>query len=85
MKKLNEADPIYTRQGADYMNEKYGTEDGPWVPVKDRPGNLLRVMDSEDFELTGVTVRNSPAWTCELYHSRNINIHHARTEGGCYQ
>lgn len=78
VKKLNDADPKYTRQGADFMNEKYGTEDGPWVPVKDRPGNLLRVMDSEDFELTGVTVRNSPAWTCEMYHSRNINIHHAR-------
>jgi len=75
---LDESDRKYTRQKADFMNEKYGTEDGPWVPVKDRPGNLLRVMDSEDFELTGVTVRNSPAWTCEMYHSRNINIHHAR-------
>jgi len=78
VKKLNDADPKYTRQGADFMNEKYGTEDGPWVPPKDRPGNLLRVMDSQDFELTGVTVRNSPAWTCEMYHSDNINIHHAR-------
>jgi hypothetical protein len=78
VKKLNDADPKYTRQGADFMNEKYGTDDGPWVPVKDRPGNLLRVLDSEDFELTGVTVRNSPAWTCEMYHSNNINIHHAR-------
>jgi hypothetical protein len=78
VKKLNDADPKYTRQSADFMNEKYGVEDGPWVPVNDRPGNLLRVMDSEDFELTGVTVRNSPAWTCEMYHSKNINIHHAR-------
>jgi len=78
VKTLNDANPSYTRQGAAFMDPKYGTEDGPWVPVKDRPGNLLRVMDSEDFELTGVTVRNSPAWTCEMYHSKNINIHHAR-------
>jgi len=76
--KTIDIDPTYTRQGLDFMNPKYGIDDGPWVPVKDRPGNLLRVMDSEDFELTGVTVRNSPAWTCEMYHSRNINIHHAR-------
>lgn len=50
VKTLNDADPKYTRQGADFMNEKYGAEDGPWVPIKDRPGNLLRVMDSEDFD-----------------------------------
>ena len=78
VKTADDSDLKYTRQGADFMNPKFGTQDGPWVPVRDRPGNLLRVMDSEDFELTGVTVRNSPAWTCEMYHSRNINIHHAR-------
>ena len=78
VKTLRDGDPKFTRQGADFMHPRYGVDDGPWVPAPDRPGNLLRVMNSEDVEITGITVRNSPAWTVEIYQSSNINIHHAR-------
>ncbi len=54
-------DTKYTRQGADYMSEKFGTEDGPVLP-KSRPHPTLDINNCSHFLLSGVTIENTPSW-----------------------
>ena len=78
VKILRDADRKLTRQGDDFMDPRFGANDGPWMPLPERPGNLIRIVDSEDVEITGVTIRNAPTWTIEIFNSVHINIHAAR-------
>lgn len=66
-------DKKYIRQGDDYLNPKYGTNDGPWEP-QDRPGNLVRFFDSTNVLLSGVTIQNSWIWTVEIARCQNVNV-----------
>lgn len=61
-------DPKYTRQGADYMSEKFGTEDGPVLP-KRRPGTTIEINNCSHFLLSGVTIKNTPSWAIRLINS----------------
>ncbi|MFC1552497.1 glycoside hydrolase family 28 protein [Candidatus Latescibacterota bacterium] len=61
-------DTKFTRQGADYMSEKFGTEDGPVLP-KDRPHPTLEINNCRNFLLRDVTIKNTPAWAIRLIDS----------------
>jgi hypothetical protein len=49
-------DKKFTRQGEDFMNPKYGTEDGPFEP-RDRPGNMIRFFTDLDVSNSGLRKR----------------------------
>jgi hypothetical protein len=66
-------DKKYTRQGEDFMNPKYGTEDGPLEP-KDRPNNLIRFFNCTNILISGVTIQNSPIWTVHFVRCERVNI-----------
>jgi polygalacturonase len=61
-------DTKFTRQGADYMSEKFGTEHGPVLP-KDRPHPTLEINNCTNFLLRDVTIKNTPAWAIRLIDS----------------
>jgi polygalacturonase len=63
----------YTRQQDDFMNPKYGIEDGPLLP-RDRPGNFIRLYNCTNILVSGVTIRNSPGWGVEIAQSERVNI-----------
>lgn len=71
-------DPNYTRQRKDYMQAKFGTQDGP-VVYPDRPGNLLIFYNCKNVSLRSITIKNSPIWTvhldgCDGVHIEGITI-----------
>jgi hypothetical protein len=66
-------DPRYTRQKADYMNPKYGTETGP-LAHGERPGNVVRFINCRKTLLQGITVQNSPTWTMLFHGCEDVNI-----------
>jgi parallel beta-helix repeat protein len=69
----NDWDAKYTRQKADYMNPKYGTETGP-LAHGERPGNVVRFINCREVLLQGITVQNSPTWTMLFHSCDDVNI-----------
>jgi hypothetical protein len=63
----------YTRQGEDFMDPRFGTADGPLLPL-DRPNNLIRFYDSTNILITGVTIQNSPIWTVHFVRCARVNV-----------
>jgi polygalacturonase len=66
-------DKKYTRQQEDFMNPKYGTQDGP-LEHGERPGNLVRFFDCTNILISGVTIQNSPTWTVQIAQCERVNI-----------
>lgn len=65
-------DALYTRQGLDFMNAKYGNEYGPYeTKPNGRPGTMIILWNTRDVLVRDVTLRNAPNWT----------LHLANTEG----
>ncbi len=67
----------YTRQGADYMNPKYGTEDGPvqWKGnYADRPGVMIIFSGCKNVSLSNIKFVESPNWTVAFTNSAGIKI-----------
>ena len=54
-----------TRQKEDFMNIKYGLDDGP-VAYKKRPGMQLKMMYCENVTLRDFTMRDSPEWSIRI-------------------
>jgi polygalacturonase len=65
----------FTRQGDDFMHPRFGTEDGPFAPQRDRPGNLVRFFNCRNVLLSGVTIQNSPTWTVHINRCDGVKIH----------
>jgi polygalacturonase len=66
-------DKKYTRQQEDFMNSKYGTQDGP-LEHGERPGNLVRFFNCTNILISGVTIQNSPTWTIQIAQCERVNI-----------
>jgi len=66
-------DKKYTRQQDDFMDPKYGTQDGPLAP-RERPGNLVRFFNCTNVLISGLTIQNSPVWTVEVADCERVNI-----------
>ncbi|HVZ96407.1 MAG TPA: glycosyl hydrolase family 28 protein [Chitinophagaceae bacterium] len=68
----------YTRQGADYMNPKYGTEDGPvqWKgDYADRAGVMIIFSNCKNVSLDNIKFQESPNWTVAFANSSDIKVH----------
>ena len=58
-------DPKFTRQGIEYMDQKFGTEDGPVIPYE-RPGRLVAFSQCKNVLIRDVTITDAPLWTVHL-------------------
>ena len=67
----------YTRQGADYMDPKYGREDGPvqWRGSYDnRPGVMVIFSSCKNIRLSNIKLIESPNWTVAFLNSTDIQV-----------
>jgi Glycosyl hydrolases family 28 len=67
----------YTRQGRDYMNQKYGHEDGPvmWKgSYENRPGVMVIFSGCKNIRLNNINLKESPNWTVAFLNSEDIKI-----------
>lgn len=70
-------DKKYTRQGKDYMDPKFGREDGPilWKgSYEDRPGVLLIFSSCKNVTVDQIKLEHSPNWTIAFLNSRDIKL-----------
>ena len=66
--------PSLVRQGKDFLSTKLGPQDGPFVPIKPRPGRMIQINNCDNVMITGVTLQNSPNYTVSVTDSRNVDI-----------
>jgi polygalacturonase len=66
-------DTQFTRQGSDYMSERFGTEDGPVLP-KRRPSPTLEINNCKNFLLRDITIRDTPGWAIRLINSEHADF-----------
>ena len=67
----------YTRQKEDYMNPKYGREDGPvlWKGTyEERPGVMAMFSSCKNITVSQVSFEESPNWTIAFLNSDHINV-----------
>lgn len=62
-KKIDTATTRFTRQKNNYRNVESGIGDGPVVPDKDRPHQMVVFAECENVQVRNVTLLNSPFWT----------------------
>jgi hypothetical protein len=66
-----------TRQGKDYMNPKYGREDGPvlWKgSYAARPGVMIIFSSCKNVHVNDIKIRQSPNWTIAFLNSSEIKV-----------
>lgn len=67
----------YTRQKNDYMNPKYGREDGPvlWKgSYEERPGVMVMFSGCKIVTVSGIRFEESPNWTLAFLNSEGIKV-----------
>lgn len=70
-------DKKYTRQKNDYMNPRYGREDGPvlWKGTyEERPGVMVMFSGCKSVTVSGISFEESPNWTLAFLNSENIKV-----------
>lgn len=70
-------DRKYTRQKNDYMNPKYGREDGPalWKgSYEERPGVMVMFSGCKNVAVSGISFEESPNWTMAFLNSEDIKV-----------
>ena len=66
-------DKSYTRQGENFMDVKYGLEDGP-IKYITRPGMMVVIMNCENVKITDVMLRDTPEWTVRFGDCDNVDV-----------
>ncbi|WP_202552345.1 glycoside hydrolase family 28 protein [Ginsengibacter hankyongi] len=69
--------PKYTRQKDNYMNPKYGRDDGPvlWKGTyEERPGVMFIFSDCKNITIRDIRLEESPNWTIAFLNSEDIKI-----------
>lgn len=70
-------DKKFTRQKDDYMNPKYGREDGPvlWKgSYEDRAGVMVMFSSCKNITVSGIRFEESPNWTIAFLNSEQIAV-----------
>lgn len=70
-------DRKYTRQKKDYMNPKYGREDGPvlWKgSYEERPGVMVMFSGCKNITVNDIRFEESPNWTMAFLNSDGIKV-----------
>ncbi len=71
--KAPDLDPNYTRQGPDYMQAKFGTQDGPYV-YHARPGRIIRLLNCTNILLRDITIVDAPSWTVHFDACTDVTV-----------
>jgi polygalacturonase len=69
--------PANTRQGRDYMNVRYGREDGPvlWKgSYASRPGVMIIFSGCKNVRLSNIKIQRSPNWTIAFFNSSDVKV-----------
>ena len=66
-------DVSFTRQKEDFMNPKYGLEDGP-IAYKERPGMQMVFHFCEDVILKEFTMKDSPSWSLRIGDCSDVTV-----------
>lgn len=67
----------YTRQKDDYMNPKYGRDDGPvlWKGTyEERPGVMVIFSGCKNISINNIRFEESPNWTIAFLNSEDIKV-----------
>ena len=67
----------YTRQKDDYMNPKYGRDDGPvlWKGTyEERPGVMVIFSNCKNITVKDIRLEESPNWTLAFLNSEDVKI-----------
>ncbi|HMK38781.1 MAG TPA: glycosyl hydrolase family 28 protein [Bacteroidota bacterium] len=64
---------MYTRQKEDYMNPKYGLDEGP-IAYERRPGMMVDFLRCSDISLRDVTLRDSPEYALRIGSCENVTV-----------
>jgi len=67
----------YTRQKSDYMNPKYGRDDGPvlWKgSYEERPGVMVIFSDCKKISIRDIHLEDAPNWTVAFSNSEDIKV-----------
>jgi len=67
----------YTRQKSDYMNPKYGSDDGPvlWKGTyEERPGVMVIFSGCKNITVKDIRLEESPNWTIAFLNSDDIKV-----------
>lgn len=71
--KIKDYDVSFTRQGEDFMHERFGFEDGP-IAYDDRPGMQFAFMHCENITFRDFTMRDSPSWSVRFGYCDNVSV-----------
>jgi polygalacturonase len=66
-------DVRYTRQGEDFMHERFGFEDGP-IAFERRPGMTFAFFHCENVTLRDLTIVDSPSWSVRFAYCDNVTV-----------
>ncbi len=69
----NDFERRFTRQGEEFMSEKFGTSDGP-VTYGPRPGRLIAFYNCRDVTMRDVVLKDAPCWTLNFADCENVDI-----------
>jgi polygalacturonase len=71
--KEKDYDVNYTRQGQDFMHERFGFEDGP-ISFDRRPGMQFVFMHCQNVTLRDFTLKDSPSWSVRFGYCDNVSV-----------
>ena len=66
-------DVTFTRQGEDFMHERFGFEDGP-IAFQRRPGMTFAFFHCENVTLRDLTIVDSPTWSVRFAYCDNVAV-----------
>jgi polygalacturonase len=66
-------DVTFTRQGKDFMHERFGFEDGP-IAFKRRPGMTFAFFHCANVTLRDVTIVDSPSWSVRFAYCDDVTV-----------
>ena len=66
-------DVTFTRQGQDFMHERFGFEDGP-IAFTRRPGMTFAFFHCENVTLRDLTIADSPSWSVRFAYCDGVTV-----------
>ncbi|NCD70948.1 glycoside hydrolase family 28 protein [Mucilaginibacter agri] len=81
-KKIDAESSKLTRQKANYRHVETGIGDGPVVPNKDRPHQMVIFSNCKNVHIRDVSLINSPFWTLHIADCDAVNISDIRLWSG---
>lgn len=75
--KERDYDVKFTRQGEDFMHERFGFEDGP-ISFDRRPGMQFVFMHCQNISFRDFTMLDSPSWSVRFGYCDNVSVNNVK-------